>query len=90
MNPLNQRWTDDDLNTYALTTASAAAGCALQALFFFITGGEPFCDTDGCRLFNAHWQHDLIRTQVENPALCPKHRSIAKKFNSRLARKKRT
>jgi hypothetical protein len=33
MNPLNQRWTDDDLNTYALTTASAAAGCALGILF---------------------------------------------------------
>jgi hypothetical protein len=33
MNPLKQRWTDDDLNTYALTTASAAAGCALGILF---------------------------------------------------------
>ena len=70
--------------------ADAAAGCALQALFFFLTGDEPFCDSDGCRLFNAHWQHDLIRTQVESPALCPEHRAIAKKFNSRLARKKRT
>jgi hypothetical protein len=70
--------------------ADAAAGCALQALFFFLTDGEPFCDSDGCRLFNAHWQHDVIRTQIEDPALCPKHRSLAKKFNSRLARKKRT
>jgi hypothetical protein len=33
MNHLNQRWTDEDLNTYALTTASAAAGCALGILF---------------------------------------------------------
>ncbi|MGI0019711.1 MAG: DUF6775 family putative metallopeptidase [Nitrososphaera sp.] len=69
--------------------ADAAAGCAFQALFFFLTDGEPFCDSDGCRLFNAHWQKDLIRTQVENPALCPKHRSLAKKFNSRLAAEKR-
>lgn len=33
MNSLNQRWTGDDLNTYALTTASAAAGAALGILF---------------------------------------------------------
>lgn len=26
-------WSDDELNTYALTTASAAAGCALGILF---------------------------------------------------------
>lgn len=33
MNPVNQRCNDDELNTYALTTASAAAGCALGILF---------------------------------------------------------
>lgn len=67
--------------------AGAAAGYALQALFFFLTGGEPFCDDDSCRLFNAHWQEDVIRTQVENPMLCLKHRALAKKFNRRLAGK---
>jgi hypothetical protein len=64
--------------------AAAAAGYVLQAMFFFLTDGEPFCENDGCRLFNAHWQEDLIRTQVENPELCLKHRSIANKFNRRL------
>ncbi len=33
MSHLNPRFSDDDLNTYALTTASAAAGCALGILF---------------------------------------------------------
>ncbi|AIC15032.1 DUF6775 family putative metallopeptidase [Nitrososphaera viennensis] len=66
-----------------------ATGYVLQALFFFVTEGEPFCDSDACRLYNAHWQEDLIRTQVENPALCPKHRSLANKFNRRLAARKR-
>lgn len=69
--------------------ADAAAGLALQALFFFVTDGEPFCDNDSCRLYNAHWQEDLVRTQVENAALCLKHRSIVKKFNVRLAARKR-
>jgi hypothetical protein len=69
--------------------ADAAAGYVLQAMFFFLTDGEPFCDSDSCRLLNAHWQEDLIRTQVENPELCLKHRSIANKFNRRLEGKER-
>jgi hypothetical protein len=69
--------------------AQAAAGCVLQALFFFLTDGEPFCESDSCRLYNAHWQEDLIRTQVENPVICARHMSIARKFNRRLAAKKR-
>ncbi|AIF84295.1 hypothetical protein NTE_02241 [Candidatus Nitrososphaera evergladensis SR1] len=64
-----------------------AAGYVLQALFFFVADGEPFCESDACRLYNAHWQEDLIRTQVENPMLCLKHRSLANKFNRRLAAK---
>ena len=67
----------------------AAAGYVLQTIFFFLTGGEPFCDNDRCRLYNAHWQEDLIRTQVHNPVLCLKHRSIANKFNRTLAGRKR-
>jgi hypothetical protein len=73
----------------ATMIADAAAGFALQALFFFVTDGEPFCDSDSCRLYNAHWQEDMIRTQVERPTICLKHRSIAKKFNARLAARKR-
>jgi hypothetical protein len=34
----------------------AAVGYALQALFFFITEGNPFCDNINCRLYNADWQ----------------------------------
>lgn len=68
--------------------AGAAAGCALQALFYFLTGGEPFCDDDSCRLYNAHWQHDLLRTQVERPTLCLKHKSLANKFNRRQSMRK--
>ncbi|MER3408108.1 MAG: hypothetical protein C4292_05015, partial [Nitrososphaera sp.] len=69
--------------------ADAAAGCALQALFYFLTGGEPFCDSDCCRLHNTHWQSDLIRTQVDNPMLCLKHRALANKFNRRQTGRKR-
>ncbi len=41
-------------------------GYAAQALFYHITG-EPFCHDKGCRLFNAHWQEELIYSQLESP-----------------------
>lgn len=64
---------------------AAATNFALQAIFFFLTGGEPFCNNPTCRLFNAHWQEDLLKT-LKNPMLCTEHQKIADKFNRRLAR----
>jgi hypothetical protein len=64
--------------------ADAATNFVFQALFYFLTDGEPFCDDGSCRLFNAHWQEDLIGT-LKNPQLCELHTQIADKFNSRLA-----
>ncbi|HEY8139874.1 MAG TPA: DUF6775 family putative metallopeptidase [Nitrososphaera sp.] len=58
----------------------AAVGYAIQALFYFVTDGEPFCDDRDCRLFNSHWQEDLIRTQVEKPRYCRMHGRLASKF----------
>jgi hypothetical protein len=60
-----------------ITTASI--NYALQAIFFFIAEGEPFCNDKDCRLFNAHWQEDLIHT-VEKGTLCAHHRNLAKNF----------
>jgi hypothetical protein len=58
----------------------AAVGYAIQALFYFVTDGEPFCEDRDCRLFNSHWQEDLIRTQVEKPSYCRMHHQMAMKF----------
>ncbi len=58
----------------------AAAGYAIQALFYFATDGEPFCDDKDCRLYNSHWQEDLIRTQVEKPKFCRMHTQLVSKF----------
>lgn len=62
----------------------AATNFVLQALFYFLTDCEPFCDDGSCRIFNAHWQEDLIRT-LKTPRLCELHTQIADKFNRRLA-----
>ncbi|WP_177585554.1 DUF6775 family putative metallopeptidase [Candidatus Nitrosotenuis aquarius] len=47
-------------------------GYALQAVFYYITG-DPFCEFLDCRLNNAHWQRDLLYSQLEFGKLCPKH-----------------
>ena len=50
-------------------------GYLLQALFYHVTG-DPFCERKDCRLFNAHWQEDMLEAQTgDNAGLCPEHRS---------------
>lgn len=49
----------------------AAQGLVMQAVTYRLTG-EPFCDDRDCRLFNAHWQSDLIRTQTGG-GYCTRH-----------------
>jgi hypothetical protein len=51
-------------------------GYVLQALIFHMTG-HPFCDDPDCRLYNAHWQEDLIRAQLDGRyEFCPDHQEI--------------
>ncbi|MBU2568008.1 MAG: hypothetical protein KJ967_04475 [Elusimicrobia bacterium] len=51
-------------------------GLVLQAIFYAVTG-EPFCENKKCRLFNAHWQEELIASQIKNrQGLCPAHKKI--------------
>ena len=49
-------------------------GYLLQAIFYYETG-DSFCDNHDCRLFNAHWQKDLLYSQIESGKLCKKHQS---------------
>ena len=52
-------------------------GYLLQAIFYYETG-ESFCDNSECRLFNAHWQKDLLHSQLEVRKLCENHQKILK------------
>ena len=53
-----------------------ARGYALQCAMYHVTK-EAFCDDPDCRLFNAHWQAELIRAQLGSGGLCPRHRDLA-------------
>jgi hypothetical protein len=41
----------------------AAKGYVMQAAAYRLTGAA-FCDDPDCRLFNAHWQRELLRAQL--------------------------
>ena len=57
-----------------------AKGFLLQAAFYQWLG-EAFCQDSHCRLFNAHWQEELLQAQLGGPyELCPRHRELFKKL----------
>ena len=49
-------------------------GLTLQAIFFLALL-EPFCETQTCRLYNAHWQEELLSSQV-NGRMCQTHQNL--------------
>jgi len=58
-------------------------GYLLQAVFYQATG-SPFCEDKDCRLFNAHWQEEMIHAQTRPGAdLCGHHRRILEGWRCR-------
>jgi len=52
----------------------------MQAVFNHLTG-NPFCRNPNCRLFNAHWQEELIKAQLESEEeFCEEHREILERY----------
>lgn len=54
-------------------------GYIAQGVFFYLTG-EPFCKSKNCRLFNAHWQKDLLHSQIKSGKFCRRHREVLQKI----------
>ena len=58
-------------------------GYAMQALFFHLSG-EPFCEDPDCRLFNSHWQEEVLHAQMDGQyEFCSKHEAILKRLRNR-------
>lgn len=58
-------------------------GYAMQALFFHLTG-DPFCEDRDCRLFNSHWQEEVLHSQLDGKyEFCPKHEAILRDIRNR-------
>ncbi|MEX0861319.1 DUF6775 family putative metallopeptidase [Nitrosopumilus sp.] len=56
-------------------------GYILQAIMYYKTG-EAFCEDKECRLFNAHWQKDLLYSQIESKKICDRHSEMIVKFRN--------
>ncbi|MFZ5801073.1 MAG: DUF6775 family putative metallopeptidase [Candidatus Omnitrophota bacterium] len=54
-------------------------GLLAQAIFFHMTR-EPFCPRQDCRLYNSHWQEELIYSQVKQGKFCPRHKAMLRKI----------
>lgn len=54
-------------------------GYISQVLFFHLTG-DPFCEKKDCRLFNAHWQSEVIKSQLESGEFCKIHKEKLKEI----------
>ena len=64
-------------------TTGVLKGYAMQALFFHLSG-EPFCEDPDCRLFNSHWQEEVIHAQLNGRyEFCSKHEGILKAIKDR-------
>lgn len=51
-------------------------GYVMQAILYHLTG-EPFCPDKGCRLYNAHWQEEVIAAQLGGDyEFCPQHQRL--------------
>lgn len=62
-------------------TAEVAKGYAMQAALYSLAG-EPFCDDPHCRLFNAHWQREMLTAQLEGDDYCPRHRGMLESWRT--------
>lgn len=54
-------------------------GYALQALLYSITF-DPFCKDSSCRLFNSHWQEEVLVAQLGKKEFCSEHLSLIKQI----------
>jgi len=54
-------------------------GYVMQALFYHLKL-EPFCDDKRCRMFNAHWQEEVLEAQLSRPEFCERHQREIEKF----------
>ncbi len=51
-------------------------GYVMQSVVYHLIG-DPFCPDARCRLFNAHWQEEMIRAQLTGrDEFCPRHEKL--------------
>ena len=62
-------------------TTDVLKGYAMQAVFFALAG-DAFCDDPLCRLFNAHWQHEMLAAQLTGDDFCSRHVEVLRAWEA--------
>ena len=80
---LKEEYQDRFLDHGDLRMTEVLKGYAMQALFFHIFG-DPFCEDPDCRLFNSHWQEEVLHAQMNGQfEFCQRHEVILKAIKDR-------
>jgi len=58
-------------------------GYLMQAVLFHLER-EPFCSEAVCRLFNAHWQEEVLKAQLTKPEFCKRHEEILRGWKEKF------
>lgn len=76
---IKKKYKGQFLEYHDLRLSEIAEGYLIQAIMYYETG-EAFCEDKDCRLFNSHWQKDLLHSQIDNKKMCSKHQEILNQF----------
>ena len=60
---VKKNYSGEFLDYHDKRLSKIAEGYLLQSIFYYMTG-DTFCDSLDCRLNNAHWQKDLLYSQI--------------------------
>ena len=77
---IKKKYSEKFLDYHDNRLSKISEGCLLQAIFYYMTG-DAFCDSLDCRLNNAHWQKDLLYSQLKIGKLCNKHQALLDKLH---------
>ncbi|MGB0855937.1 MAG: DUF6775 family putative metallopeptidase [Nitrosopumilus sp.] len=72
---IRKKYKGEFLEYHDLRISEVIEGYVLQAIIYHETG-DAFCTDKCCRLYNSHWQKDLLFSQIENKQFCKKHLEI--------------
>jgi hypothetical protein len=72
---------DDYLEHDDPRDAEVAKGYAMQAVFYALAG-DPYCDDPECRLFNGHWQREILEAHLGGTDYCARHKEMIEAWHT--------
>ena len=77
-NKIKEKFKGEFLDYHDPRLSEILEGYLLQAIMYYETG-DKFCKDKECCLYNAHWQKELLDSQL-NKKFCDKHREVLERI----------